>query len=386
MIAETSELAGRVGVRTACGTMGIPRSSYYRTRQTGLRPAGGGQQSSSGRALSPQEKHIVRQELNSERFMDLAPRAVYASLLDEGRYLCHWRTMYRVLAENEEVRERRPQRRHPVYPRPELVATSPKQLWSWDITKLLGPAKWVYYYLYVVLDVFSRYVVGWMLAEQESGQLAEQLLAESCAKQHVQPAELTLHADRGAAMTSKNISQLLVDLGVDQSHCRPHTPDDNPYSEAQFKTLKYRPDFPGWFADPSQARGWARRFFDWYNHDHHHSGIALLTPANVHYGQAEDILQQRQQVLDQAYQQHPERFVGGVPQVAQLPAAVWINPPKEKKAAAVAAFKNGKAVGQPEQREDLATNPQLPPNILPEFGSSDPSFRHQFLEKSVSNY
>jgi len=385
MIVETGELAGQVGVRTACWTMGIPRSSYYRTRRIGrMRPVRASEKSRSVRALSPQEKHIVRQELNSERFMDLSPRAVYASLLDEGRYLCHWRSMYRVLAENDEVRERRPQRRHPGYTRPELVANGPNQLWSWDITKLLGPAKWVYYYLYVVLDVFSRFVVGWMLAEQESGQLAEQLIAESCAKQHIQAAELTLHADRGAAMTSKNISQLLVDLGVDQSHSRPHTPDDNPYSEAQFKTLKYRPDFPGWFEDPPQARGWARSFFQWYNHDHHHSGIALLTPANVHYGQAQDVLEQRQQVLWQAYQRHPERFVGGAPQVAQLPSAVWINPPKEMKPAAAAA--NGEAVGKPEQREGLSTNPRFPPIVLPEIGSSDPSFRHQFPDKCVSNY
>lgn len=383
MMAETGELAERVGVQTACRTMGVPRSSYYRTRQIGMRAAAG-QKRVSARGLSAQEKRIVRQELNSKRFMDLAPRAVYASLLDEGRYLCHWRTMYRVLAENDEVRERRPQRRHAVYPRPELAATGPNQLWSWDITKLLGPAKWVYYYLYVVLDVFSRYVVGWMLAEQESGQLAEQLLAESCAKQHIQPAELTLHADRGAAMTSKPLNRLLVDLGVNPSFSRPKTPDDNPYSEAQFKTLKYWSDFPGWFEDPAQARGWAGGFFDWYNHEHHHSGIALLTPASVHYGQAAGVLQQRQQILDQAYQRHPERFVGGAPQVAQLPSAVWINPPKEEKAAA--AVGNGEAVGKPEQSEGLSTNPQIQSFVSSEIGPTDRSFRHQIPEKSVSNY
>ena len=384
MMVETGELAARVGVRRACWTMGIPRSSYYRSRRTGMQPVPAGQRRKSVRALSAQEKRLVRQELNSVRFVDQAPRSVYASLLDEGRYLCHWRTMYRVLAEHDEVRERRPQRRRAVSPRPELVATGPNQLWSWDITKLLGPAKWVYYYLYVVLDVFSRYVVGWMLAEQESGQLAEQLIAQSCAKQHVQPAELTLHADRGAAMTSKHVSQLLADLGVSKSHSRPYTPDDNPYSEAQFKTLKYRPDFPGWFENPPQARSWAHSFFQWYNHDHHHNGIALLTPANVHYGQAEDVLKQRQQVLSQAYQRHPQRFVAGAPQAAQLPAAVWINPPKEKTPAAVAV--NGEAVGKAEQREDLSTNPQLPAIVLPNSGSSDPSIRLQFPEKSVSNY
>jgi len=384
MMAETSELAGQVGVRTACRTMGVPRSSYYRSRRIGMRPGRAGRKRKSVRALTAQEQRLVRQELNSARFVDQAPRSVYASLLDEGRYLCHWRSMYRVLAEHDEVRERRPQRRRAAYARPELVATGPNQLWSWDITKLLGPTKWVYYYLYVVLDVFSRYVVGWMLAEQESGQLAEQLIAESCAKQHIHPTELTLHADRGAAMTSKHVRQLLVDLGISKSHSRPYTPDDNPYSESQFKTLKYRPDFPGWFENPPQARSWVHSFFQWYNHDHQHSGIALLTPANVHYGQAEDVLEQRQQVLSQAYQQHPERLVSGEPQVAQLSSAVWINAPKEKTTAAAAA--HGEAVGKPEQREDLSTNPQLPAIVLPKSGSSDPSIRLQFPEKSVSNY
>jgi len=384
MIAETGELAGKVGVRRACQAMGVPRGSYYRARKLGKREVQGRQKGRSPRALGPQEKAEVRQVLNSRRFMDLAPREVYADLLDEGRYLCHWRTMYRVLAEHGEVRERRSQRRHPVYPRPELVATGPNQLWSWDISKLLGPVKWAYYYLYVVLDVFSRYVVGWMLAEHESGELAEQLIAASCSSQNIPREKLTLHADRGAAMTSKTVSQLLLDLGVSQSHARPHTPDDNPFSEAQFKTLKYHPDYPGHFETSQLAADWARSFFNWYNHQHHHSGIALLTPAVVHYGLAEQVLQQRQNVLTQAYRKHPLRFVRGLPQIPRPPARVWINPPKEEKEAAVVVA--GEAVGNPQQREGLSTNPQLLQTGSPEIALPDPSFRHQFLEKCVSNY
>ena len=362
-MAETRGLAEQVGVKTACRVMGVPRSSYYRTAGSG-RTRSAGKRTEAGktvsaRALCSQEKAAVREVLNSERFMDRSPRDVYASLLDEGRYLCHWRTMYRVMAEHDEVQERRSQRRHPAYPRPELAATAPNQLWSWDITKLLGPAKWVYYYLYVVLDVFSRYVVGWILAEQESGDLAERLIAKSCADQNIRPDVLTLHADRGAAMTSKPVSRLLQDLEVSKSFSRPHTPDDNPFSEAQFKTLKYAPNYPGWFETPQDARRWARDFFRWYNHQHHHSGIALLTPAMVHFGQAERILQQRQAVLSQAYQNHPHRFVRGRPQVPQPPTIVWINPSREEKPAVVAA-EAGEAVGNPERRE----GPQIP-SIIP---------------------
>jgi putative transposase len=235
--------------------------------------------------------------------------------------------MYRILAENDEVRERRNQLRHPNYSKPELLATGPNQLWSWDITKLLGPSKWTYYYLYVILDVFSRYVVGWMIAECESATLAEELIAETCARQGIQPDQLTIHADRGSSMTSKSVAFLLADLGVTKTHSRPHVSNDNPYSEAQFKTLKYRPDYPSRFGCQADARAWANIFFTWYNQEHHHSGLALLTPADVHYHRTQAVLQKRQSVLQAAYQKNPERFVKGLPLPPQLPQAVWINPP-----------------------------------------------------------
>jgi putative transposase len=269
----------------------------------------------------------VRELLNSERFQDCAPREVYATLLDEATYLCSWRTMYRILAAADEVRERRAQLRRPIYTKPELLTTRPRELWSWDITKLEGPAKWTYYYLYVILDVFSRYVVGWMISERESSELAEVFIAETCAKEGIEPGDLTLHADRGSAMTSKSVAQLLCDLGVTKTHSRPHVSNDNPYSEAQFKTLKYRPDFPAQFGSLANARVWARPFFQWYNHEHHHSGIGLLTPATVHYGRAAETIAARQEVLLAAYQAHPERFVRGTPTPPALPTAVWINPP-----------------------------------------------------------
>jgi putative transposase len=282
----------------------------------------------SPRALPLAEKEIVRQELNSERFSDQAPREVFATLMDEGTYLCSWRTMYRILDENKEVRERRNQLRHPNYTKPELLATKPNQLWSWDITKLLGPTKWTYYYLYNILDVFSRYSVGWMIAERESASLAEALIAATCVRQNIQLGQLTIHADRGSSMTSKPVALLMADLGVTKTHSRPHVSNDNPFSESGFKTLKYRPDYPERFGCLADARSWAGEFFRWYNYDHHHTGIGLLTPADVHFGRAHKVLDQRQQVLYAAYQKNPERFVKGVSIPAQLPSAVWINPPK----------------------------------------------------------
>jgi putative transposase len=269
----------------------------------------------------------VRETLNSERFMDKAPRQVYATLLDEGAYLCHWRTMYRVLAAHDEVRERRHLRQHPIYKKPELLATAPNQVWSWDITYLRGPHKWEHYPLYTVLDIYSRYVVGWMIAEVESSDLARQLIAASALKQDIQPDQLTLHADNGAPMRGKPLSQLLIDLGITKSHNRPHTSDDNPFSEAHFKTMKYRPDYPDSFASLAEAQVWARCFFEWYNEQHYHSGLNLLTPASVHFDEARDVQQQRQAVMLAAYAAHPNRFVRGQPLVKGVPAAVWINPP-----------------------------------------------------------
>ena len=330
MIAAVNTLSPAIGTTAACAAVGLPRANFYRAQAPvapvplSLAP----ERAPSPRALSADEKAAVRAVLNSERFQDQPPREVYATLLDEQRYLCSWRSMYRILAENQESRERRDQLQHPVYAKPELLATRPNQLWSWDITKLRGPATWTYYYLYVMLDVFSRYVVGWLLAEHESEELAQQLMRESCVKQGIQPGQLTLHADNGSAMIAKSVAQLLIDLDVVKSHSRPHVPDDNPYSEAQFKTLKYRPDYPERFGGQADARAWAQAFFAWYNQEHHHTGLGLLTPAVVHSGQAEAVLHQRQQVLAAAYAAHPERFVQHAPVPTPLPAAVWINPPR----------------------------------------------------------
>ena len=321
---SAEELGERIGVQAACAALIVPRSSLYRARAK--RPERTSPKISS-RALSQAERIKVRQELNSERFQDRSPREVYATLMDEDQYLCSWRSMYRILAENDEVRERRNQLSHPRYVRPELLATNPNQLWSWDITKLLGPSKWTYYYLYVILDVFSRYVVGWMIAERESAALAEELIAETCARQGIEPDQLTIHADRGSSMTSKSVAFLLADLGVTKTHSRPHVSNDNPYSEAQFKTLKYRPDYPSRFGCLLDARTWANTFFTWYNHEHHHTGLALLIPADVHFHRAQAVIQKRQLILQAAYHKTPERFVKGPPVPPQLPCAVWINPP-----------------------------------------------------------
>ncbi len=327
MLQSTEALAQVVPVTRACEALGYPRSSLYRSR----RPKPANKQwkrSSPARTLSESERAAVRELLNSERFQDDSPYQVYATLLDEGTYHCSISTMYRLLRQHNEVRERRNQRRHPAYSRPELLATQPNELWSWDITKLRGPVTWQLFYLYVVLDVFSRYVVGWMIAEGESGDLAKQLLAESYRKQGLDHEQLTLHADRGSPMICKTLAQLLIDLGVSKSHARPHTPNDNPFSEAQFKTMKYRPDYPARFGSIEEARHWARSFFHWYNNEHHHSGLGLMTPAAVHYGQAATLTTQRQVTLKLAYEAHPERFVKGLPKPPPVPAKVWINPPQ----------------------------------------------------------
>ena len=284
----------------------------------------------SPRALSPPEKEAVVEVLHSQRFVDKAPATVWAELLDEGRYLCSIRTMYRILSQRLEVKERRRQRRHPQYAKPELLATGPNQCWSWDITKLKGPVKWSYYYLYVVLDIFSRYVVGWMVATQENSRLAKALIAQSYSKQAIVSGDLTLHADRGSSMSSKALALLLADLGVTKSHSRPHVCDDNPYSEAQFKTLKYRPEFPARFGTIQQARTFCREFFDWYNRDHRHSGIGLHTPEDVHYLTAIATRRNRAQTLEAAHALFQERFPNGKPVPPALPEAVWINPPEKK--------------------------------------------------------
>jgi putative transposase len=325
-------LRSGLAVSVACQALGVSRASIYRARRrrrsivvrasTTARPR-------PPLALNETERKRVLAVLNSERFADMAPPAIYATLLDEGQYLASVRTMYRLLAAEGQSLERRCQRVHPVYAKPELLAVRPNEVWSWDISKLKGPVRWSVYHLYVILDIFSRYVVGWMVALRESAELAEQLIADTIAKQQIAPGTLTLHADRGTSMRSKTVAQLLIDLDVARTHSRPHVSDDNPYSESQFKTLKYRPDFPERFGSLEDARAHCQRFFHWYNQEHRHSGIGLMTPHAVHYGAAEALQVQRGQVLQQAYQANPLRFKGCIPQPPALPTAAWINPPKE---------------------------------------------------------
>ncbi len=330
MIAQARQLAPHVGVTQACRVLRVPRSSFYRPpTPTGGLPPSAGPRPAPPWALTPTERLRVRDLLNSVRFQDLAPRQVWARLLDEGRYVCSWRTMYRILDAFDQVKERRHQRRHPAYTKPELLATEPNQVWTWDITKLRGPTKGVYFYLYVILDLFSRSVVGWMVAPRETAKLAQHLVDTTCQRQGIAPEQLTLHADRGAPMTAKSMVELLNDLGVNKSHSRPQVCDDNPYSEAHFKTLKYRPNFPNRFGSLVDARAWSQSFFYGYNEDHYHSGLGLLTPATVHAGDHSSVQAQRQKVLDAAYAAQPKRFVRGRPTPQPLPEAVWINPPKK---------------------------------------------------------
>lgn len=330
-MAATEQLSPTVGVSVACRALGVPRSTLYRRRRRGHESPGARARHAarrSPRALSAQEREAVLEQLHSERFADRSPAEVWATLLDEGTYLCSPRTMYRILAEADEVRERRAQLRHPNYAKPQLLATRPNEVWSWDITKLLGPVTWSYFYLYVILDIFSRYVVGWMVAERESALLAKKLIAATCDKQGIEPGQLTVHADRGPAMRSKLVVHLLAELGVTRTHTRPYTSSDNPFSESHFKTLKYCPEFPDRFGSSQDAEAFGRVFFPWYNTEHRHSGIGYMTPEAVHYGDASRIQQHRRQVLEDAFAVHPQRFVRGCAAPPKLPAAVWINPPK----------------------------------------------------------
>ena len=322
-----AEHTQEMGTSAACEALGVPRATVYRRRARDADPGEPKPRPTPARALSPAEQSEVLDVLHSERFVDKSPGEVLATLLDDEKYLCSERTMYRILASEGEVRERRDQLRHPEYKKPELLATGPNEIWSWDITKLKGPVKWTYFYLYVLLDIFSRYVVGWLLARNESTELARRLISDSCEKQRIEMEQLTIHADRGPSMSSKGVAQLLADLGVTKSHSRPHVSNDNPYSEAQFKTLKYRPGFPDRFGSQEHGLDFCRDFFRWYNTEHRHSGISMLTPEQVHYGLADDVLEKRRIVLETAYTMHPERFVRGVPRPRRLPEAVWINPP-----------------------------------------------------------
>ena len=321
----TEELAPQAGITPICEALGVSRASLYRRRRPRKEP----RRTTPARALDPAERQAVLDALHCQRFADSAPAQVHATLLEEGSYLCAPRTMYRILAESNEIRERRDQLQHPHYTRPELVATAPKQVWSWDITKLKGPAKLIYFYLYVILDIFSRYVVGWMIAEAENAGLAEQLLEQACVKQDIASGQLIFHADRGSPMRSKTLAQLCAELGIAKSHSRPHVSNDNPFSEALFKTAKYRPAMPSRFVAVEHAREVFRGIFGWYNNRHHHSGIVYLTPTVVHHGGVEAALDARHRSRTAAYLAHPERFVNGPPRRESLPSAVWINPPEK---------------------------------------------------------
>jgi putative transposase len=316
----------------ACAALGVSRASLHRHRARATRPcAPARRRPKPQRALTCEQRLAVRDLMHEPPFVDLAPAEIYASLLDQGTYHCSIRTMYRILGEHDETRERRRQLRHPDYQKPELLAEAPNQVWSWDITKLMGPAKWTYFYLYVIIDIFSRRVVGWYVADTESAGLFKLLFEDALAKHLVSPNQLTLHADRGPSMKAKATALMLADLGVTKSHSRPYTSNDNPFSESHFKTLKYQPQFPKRFGCIEDAKAFCRCFFDWYNQDHHHAGIGLMTPDQVHYGQVDAVHAARQETLHRAFRANPERFVRKAPQPPARPTATWINPPTTAK-------------------------------------------------------
>jgi transposase InsO family protein len=322
----------------ACAALGVSRAGVYRSRVVARAPIiAVPRRLSPPRTLTQGEQQIVLDLLRQPRFVDLAPAEIYATLLDCGIYHCSIRTMYRILDANQEIHERRRQLRHPAYKKPELLASAPNEVWSWDITKLRGPEKWMYFYLYVIIDIFSRRVVGWCVADAENAALFKDLFEEAMVNHHVPAGQLILHADRGGPMKAKATAQLLADLGVTKSHSRPHVSNDNPFSESHFKTLKYQPQFPQSFGCREDAVQFCRSFFGWYNHDHHHVGLGLMTPDQVHYGQADDVHAARQSTLDQAFRDNPERFVQQPPRPPAKPTAVWINPPHRDQAVRMAA-------------------------------------------------
>ena len=317
-----------IAVDALCNSLTVPRATYYRHQHDRQRASVASRPKAPKNALSSEERQQVLDILHSERFIDKTPYEAFNTLIDKGEYYCSPRTMYRVLEEQGETLDRRKQRNHRDAIKPELIATKPNEVWSWDITKLLGQQKWQYYYLYVIIDIFSRYVVGWLVADCESQSLAGKLIQQTTLKQRIQPCQLTLHADRGASMTSHSVAQLLEHLGIAKTHSRPYTSDDNPFSESQFKTMKYRPDFPVRFSSLAESEAFGKKFFSWYNNEHYHSGIAWLTPQSVHYGQAEAILKKRHTVRMLAYAKNPIRFNNVEPKLKELAAAVYINPPQ----------------------------------------------------------
>jgi len=324
------DLSQAVGKKPACESLEVPRATFYRHLDRQLNPCpDNGARPAPPLSLTFAERQNVIDILHSERFQDKAPHEIYATILDEGQYHCSVRTMYRILKSvHGDVKERRRGHQSNHYKKPELLATTPNQVWSWDITKLKGPVKWTYFYLYVILDIFSRYIVGWMVAHREQNALAKRLIEESSIKQSIEPGQLVVHADRGPSMKSKVVAHLLSDLGITKTHSRPHVSNDNPYSESQFKTLKYSPQFPDRFGSIQDARAFCGTFFNWYNKEHRHSGIALMTPAQVHYGTAQKVFEVRSRVLAEAFAKNPSRFKGRLPKPIPLPEAAWINKPK----------------------------------------------------------
>lgn len=313
-----------VPIVLACDALGVSRATIYRSTRPSSPPRPHSR-ARSPRRISDEERAEVLDALHSPEFANQPPHEVYATLLSRGVYLASVRSMYRLLAERGETQERRNQRRALVHPKPSLMATAPNQIWTWDITKLATSAVGVFLHAYVIINLFSRYVVGWMVAAKECKHLAAQLFAETIARHDIEPG-LTVHADRGSAMKSDTLAQLLATLGVERSFSRPHVSDDNAFSEAQFKTLKYQPDYPGRFLGEVHARGWLAPFFGWHNDEHHHSGLALFTPADVFFGRVDQVRAVRQAALDEAYQAHPERFPRGAPRAALPPSEVSINP------------------------------------------------------------
>jgi putative transposase len=331
MAVVTAMAPDRGMVTAACDALGLSRATLHRHRIAAAHPSVPARpRPRPARALTASQREAVIGLLREPQYADLAPAEVYATLLDQGVYYCSIRTMYRILHEHQEVKERRRQLRHPHYQKPELLAEAPNAVWSWDITKLMGPRKWTYFYLYVIIDIFSRRVVGWHVADAENATLFKPLFIDAAAKHGVAPGQLTLHADRGPSMTAKATAMMLADLGVTKSHSRPYTSNDNPFSESHFKTMKYQPQFPKNFGCIQDAKAFCRAFFDWYNKDHHHFGIGLMTPDQVHYGQADQVYAARQKTLDTAFRDNPERFVNKPPTPPEKPTKVWINPPATK--------------------------------------------------------
>jgi putative transposase len=332
--AALEKLSGVVGRVKACAALGVNRATWYRHhRKSPPPPRPVRKRRPHPKALTPAEREQVVAKLNGERFRDTAPAEVYATLLDEGVYLCSESTMYRILRQRGEVRERRRQATHPPRKKPELMASAPNQVWSWDVTKLRGPHKRVFYFLYTMIDIYSRYTVGWMVTTCESEELARHFIEETVANQGVDRDQLTIHSDRGAIQTAKSVATLMADLGVTRSHSRPKISNDNPYSEAQYKTIKYRPDYPDRFGSLPHARQWCAEFFQWYHYEHRHSGIGYHTPYDVHHGEADLVRDLRAKVLADAYNQHPERFVRKFPEPPAIPEQAWINRPTDEHAA-----------------------------------------------------